>query len=452
MAGDGREARAVTQSAASSMETRAGRAVLRLAPSARSRGTLLEARVALPQVVSTALVVVGDVARSRFFVPSAMVATRLRDADPVVTCHDDLVRFESFSQCGGVYARADVEQAALGGVPSRRGVVSVDFGSLTRSLLANVRPESELSIEVRGEGVSVTAGGSQTTEPVVPLEARWQRGFAEAQLAQRRCSHRFDLQRPAMQRLLGLLPSRTSMHRGQVVWVTAVRGGLPRLTTSPVGAVELGGPARLALLEPLLPLAQSISVYGCETPGVGSVWVAHLPGARVTLALSSDSTRDFSGEGRVTSALIDAEGLLAAAELRDRLDLDRRIAVDSDAARAGVEVLAALGEVGFDIHDGTTFHRPLPRRTMSADVLHPRLRDAYRLVEQRAVFLLGDGRASVRSGGVDHLVTTGPGASTTCTCPWSRRHRGERGPCKHELAARLASSDPQTQPPADVGD
>lgn len=29
------------------------------------------------------------------------------------------------------------------------------------------------------------------------------------------------------------------------------------------------------------------------------------------------------------------------------------------------------------------------------------------------------------------------GDRVTCTCPWWFDHRGERGPCKHALAARM---------------
>ena len=44
----------------------------------------------------------------------------------------------------------------------------------------------------------------------------------------------------------------------------------------------------------------------------------------------------------------------------------------------------------------------------------------------------------VRSGGVEHRVSFGA-AADRCTCPWWGKHRGDRGPCKHVLAARMAA-------------
>jgi SWIM zinc finger len=45
--------------------------------------------------------------------------------------------------------------------------------------------------------------------------------------------------------------------------------------------------------------------------------------------------------------------------------------------------------------------------------------------------------ALVRSGEVEYLVRFGADGPR-CTCPWFARHRGDRGPCKHVLAAELA--------------
>src|ERR1700728_1324549 len=56
-----------------------------------------------------------EVVRSRFYIPPAMLARILSLADPVVTCGDDVLRFEAFSACCGVYARADFLPPALDG-------------------------------------------------------------------------------------------------------------------------------------------------------------------------------------------------------------------------------------------------------------------------------------------------------------------------------------------------
>ena len=43
----------------------------------------------------------------------------------------------------------------------------------------------------------------------------------------------------------------------------------------------------------------------------------------------------------------------------------------------------------------------------------------------------------VGGSGVDHRVALDMASGWSCTCPWYARHRTERGPCKHILAARM---------------
>jgi uncharacterized Zn finger protein len=45
--------------------------------------------------------------------------------------------------------------------------------------------------------------------------------------------------------------------------------------------------------------------------------------------------------------------------------------------------------------------------------------------------------ADVRGTDVTHRVRLGEGVPR-CTCPWFAKHQGDRGPCKHVLAAQLA--------------
>ena len=66
--------------------------------------------------------------------------------------------------------------------------------------------------------------------------------------------------------------------------------------------------------------------------------------------------------------------------------------------------------------------------------MHPRLLGARELVEQGAVRLDDDGGATVASGDAEYVVRFDDGGAR-CTCAWFARHRGERGPCKHVLAA-----------------
>jgi hypothetical protein len=60
------------------------------------------------EIGAALLLATSEVALRRYYVPPAMLARILREADPVITAADGRLRFESLSQCCGVYARADL--------------------------------------------------------------------------------------------------------------------------------------------------------------------------------------------------------------------------------------------------------------------------------------------------------------------------------------------------------
>ena len=68
-----------------------------------------------PDVVGAGLLAVARLARTRFYTPPTMGrgGEPTGALDPVVTSTDEGLRFESFSACCGVYARLDVDKAAL---------------------------------------------------------------------------------------------------------------------------------------------------------------------------------------------------------------------------------------------------------------------------------------------------------------------------------------------------
>src|SRR5690606_34230383 len=86
-----------------------------------------------PAPAAAALLGLADVARTRYFQPRP---TAFRD--PVVTCNGDRLRLESFSACGGVYARLDVLEAAMDGEVHDRGTTNVDVNGPLREALARV--------------------------------------------------------------------------------------------------------------------------------------------------------------------------------------------------------------------------------------------------------------------------------------------------------------------------
>jgi hypothetical protein len=413
----------------------------------QSQPVLFRGRVSPGPLVAGLLLAVARISRTRFYTPAAMTAAAIRLADPVITSHGDHLRFESFSSCGSTYARLDLPAAALDAETAGVGTTNVDFNAGMRSALQTIVDGQQLQLEVGDTSFAVISQGTEVVERKVALPDRWVKGLSEVQLAQAGLVPHFDLGATQFLRFCQQLP-RASVSAQQLSVVAA--GNSLRLTRarSPE-AVRLGGPHRLRPLADVVKGAQSVRVYGGP---MGSAWEVDHGTARFVLVLSPDASRGFSGEGAALRHLVDGDGLAIASVLQPLLRWQRTLPVAELAAETGLAsgallqglaALGATGELGYDLVPGTYFHRPLPFGARRIDLLAPRLRDAHRLVDEKAVFLLalpggaGPVEAMVRSGGVEHRVTL-TATAARCTCPWFSKHRGDRGPCKHELAVRLA--------------
>lgn len=411
----------------------------------------LSAFVEHPGVVADGLLLVARVARTRYYVPPSMVAAILRAADPVVTATNDGVRFESFSACCGVYARLDVDADALDTEYLVPGVTNVDVNPPLREALAGLRPGEPLRLDVGSEALTVTTLDEAVVEEKVALPDRWLKGFAETQVLSAGMTLQHSLDRTEAIRFIQGLPKNSNTRT--VMWAAPAVRGL-RLGTKPAPhAVCVAGPERLRALEPMLRHATGLTAYGPNadrsSAPLPSVWVLELPGGRISLALSPEKSRGFSGEGAVLPLLAsgdvaeDADLVSALLAFEPRIDV-AQLAADSalpaDRVAGALSVLASSGQVGFDVTTGSYFHRPLPVNPNALGKLHPRLVDAHKLVDAGAVTHQIEDRFTITSGGLDYdVVLTEPIAAARCTCPWYAKHRGTRGPCKHVLAAHLVS-------------
>ena len=108
-----------------------------------------------PRQTAQALLVVAEVARTRYYEPPQMVRARILAADPVVTSNLDRLRFESFSACAGVYARLDLEPGLLGEAPRDWGTTNVDFNPPMRAALARVHDADAMLMHVGHDEVRV---------------------------------------------------------------------------------------------------------------------------------------------------------------------------------------------------------------------------------------------------------------------------------------------------------
>jgi hypothetical protein len=402
--------------------------------------------LARPRQTAQALLAVAAVARTRYYEPPAMVRARIRAADPVVTSNGDRLRFEGFSACCGVYARLDLEPAALHGAFAAWGTTNVDFNPPMRAALADVSDAGALLMRVGHEEVSVSTTGGGAVERKVPLPGRWVKGFGEVQVACASMALWHELARVEARRFLQSLPR----SRGGLAWAVPAGRGL-RLAARPgPAAVCLAAPERLRVLERLLGFASALRVYGAGAQAPeASAWELVLDGARLTLVLSPELYRGFSGEGGLLFDLASApHGLvdeiaagLAGDSVIDPAAVGTALQAPLSDVHVALHALGAAGRVGFDLTQGAFFHRELPFERSTLEAMHPRLTGARQLIEGHAVALdAGGGTARVTSGDVEYLVRFDASAAR-CTCPWFAKHAGTRGPCKHVLAAEIVRND-----------
>jgi len=235
------------------------------------------------------------------------------------------------------------------------------------------------------------------------------------------------------------------------MWATRAVRSLRLATRATVGSVCVAGPERLRVLEPLIRFMTRLEAYSepviSGNAPVASVWVAHLPGARLSIGLSPERSRGFSGEGSVLQALSDPSVAENADMLSVLLSFEPRIEVPVMSTRSGLNetqvrdalaLLASSGQVGFDVQAGEYFHRPLPVQADALQAMHPRLVSAQKLIDSGAVWDDGDGTYRVQSRDTFYTVTPAEKIEEyRCTCPWWVKSRGTRGPCKHVLAVSI---------------
>lgn len=409
-----------------------------------------------PEVVAAGLLLVGRVARTRYYTPPNMRAKLLRAADPVVTATPQGLRFESFSACCGVYARLDVAGQALERSHFGIGVTNVDLNPPVRQALAGINPGEPLRLQVGTDELRVSTLDAELTEERVPLPERWLKGLAEVQTVMASMRPVHVLAAAEARRLVQQLPRNSPT--GSAMWAVPANRGI-RLAAAAgsaggtADAVCIAGPERLRIMEPMLRFANRLTAFAPESAGANrsaSAWVLSLPGAQLTIALSPEKSRGFSGEGGVLQQLGSEHAAGDAALLEVLLAFDPRIelrrlqresGLSAERIVAALTALATAGQLGYDLAAAAYFHRPLPFDAVLIAALHPRLDAAERLISEDALIAQpreGDlARVLVRSKGAEYHVRLLHSGDDRCTCPWYGRHQGDRGPCKHVLAARL---------------
>ncbi|WP_344928133.1 SWIM zinc finger family protein [Saccharopolyspora gregorii] len=395
-----------------------------------------------PIAAAAGVLAVAEVAQARYVRQDAA-----RSRDPVVTANGDRLRVESFSGCGGVYARLDVLAPGLDGDEIGHGTTNVDVNPPLQRALATLGGLDPLHLAIGPDELAVRTFDGRFVEKRVPLPERWLRGFAEAQVLGAGFELRAEVPAAEAAALLRTLPRpNPSAGARDTRWVLPVGGALRPVTRPVPGAIPLPGPERLHAVRHVLPHAVALRAYSpAAEESTAVAWEVELPHLRLTLMLSPEPGRGFSGEGGVLddlatgSAEADADlisALLAWEPTIDVPELARQADLPPERVRAALTVLGTSGQVGYDLAEQAYFHRCLPFSAGAVETRNPRLRRARALIAEglvrrdREIFQVGTPARA-------QLVRADGAGALSCTCPWWARYRGGRGPCAHVLATRM---------------
>lgn len=437
--------------------------------SAVEDGAFVQSRLIYPRQTARMLSALSRVVRTHYF------DARPIQRDPIATASRNGLRFEGFSGCCGAYVRLDLDRDALQSGPTRLGTTNVDFNPEMIRHLDRIGSQTDVSLDISPESVSIEHGGKRVVEKKVDLPVRWVKGLCEVQVYQSRLKleHRFSpgLLMPLLQKTGGGI-ARTGVGRGGGgSTYLSVQNGKPRLTPrASANSIAVGGTNRLDTLRGILPLLREVSLYSDPESGVHA-WLGEAESLRYWLVLSPELYRGFSGEGQVLSTLASgdwddrietlelwlagrrgsSENVTEPAETIDPAEIAASLGWSVSDAQSTLAALATSGLAGFDAATGYYFQRKLPFQFDRIEKDQPRLRSAKKLVEDGAVrlFLTSSTNSSrimaaeIRSGEITYLVRLA-GEGDTCTCPWFSRYQGNRGPCKHVLAARLQVQQEKT--------
>lgn len=403
------------------------------------RPTFFSGFPARPDVLAAGLLAVADVAASRY--ADAGLAQRLANLDPVVTASGDRLRLESFSACNSVHARLDLLPDGIDEAEVGFGTTNIDVNLPLRTALSGLAGASLLHLTVGPDELRAATLDAQHVERKVALPDRWVRGLAEVPSVTAGMHQVAELSGPAVARFARDLPRTTPP--GPVLHLLPGPRGPRVLPRALPGTVAIPGAARLRGMERVLRFSTRLTVHA-DAYGA-TAWVFELPGARLTLVLTADPYRGFSGEGGLLVRLAEPDGAPWGRRLLAVLGWDpvvdpARLGAAAGLAPAEVDAglawLAASGRLGHDLVEERWFHRELPVDAEKVLRRHPRLRDA-RALAVDGVRRTGPSSWAVRGSEHEHRVEGGSAAALACSCPWAESHAAGRGPCKHVLAVLM---------------
>ncbi len=400
--------------------------------------TLFWGRLTNPFITAKALITLSSVVQSSF----NLSTPNLRD--PIVSVGNDVIRFEGFSHCAGVYAKVDVLPDGHDGELIASGTTNVDFNPPMIAALGSFNKRSKITLSVGKDSVGMHYKGKNVVERKVPLPTKWIKGLTAIQIYMAESEQRMELnKRQAIDLFRSIPKGKTKadyylVKRGQKAMFTPVKSR---------GSVAIGAIYRLQLIEQLIPLIDKMIIFA--HPNMQSTtWQLYFGSVRFSLSISRENWRGFSGEGAGLEALLEdvPDSLLSnydklayANHTFDPKRLAGKTALDAKTIKTLSTKLSAMGLLGYDLDNKGFFYRRLPFKMSRILQLNPRLKGVATLIAEGKVIIVKNTtqyiEAKIAGSGVAHTVIIS-NQKAKCTCTWFAKHQGERGFCKHILATK----------------
>lgn len=394
-----------------------------------------------PVLTAKSLLCLSKVVRSSF----APIPARL--LDPIITAGQNELRFEGFSSCNGVYARLDLLSDAMDGEFIANGTTNVDFNEPMINALNAVKNHELMMIGVGDKEVNISTNTGTISEKKVKLPDRWIKGLTSVQIYLSQMTEIFSLNKLQIIQFFNSIPK--SKNNG----VLYLSYKMNKVAISPIyspNALKIGGIERLRLLEILLPYMDKLAFFQNTDGGESMAIQVFMKNMRLTLSLSPENNRGFSGEGNVLDKMLYAlpdeyiyafDHLLKSNETFDPALLSIEHDIYFDDMQNLTASLSAMGLLGFDLYNGQYYYRRLPFKMEKILSLNPRLKNAKKLANYEHIEFVhrspNDCLAKVKSGDNEYTVAIQNGQAK-CTCQWYAKHQDKRGLCKHILAVKMS--------------
>jgi hypothetical protein len=410
--------------------------------------------------------------------------------DPVITVHPDRLLFECFSRDESSWAQLSCSHNVFKQLGQFAcGTTNIDYSEGLYQQFQKIRDYKTTRLEIAPDGFQVQNGADpEFFEPKIEVPESWLRGFLQVASAMNQPCTRFDLHPMDIHNFCWLLRRNKERFGPRSIRFLLTPGQPVRALFEPwnrelvcrrslyqgeAQEVRIWGRRRLLLLERLIPLAHSFSVF-LTGSGMPSFWVANLPDMQFTLGLSGWTANDWSRAGQfdllAPRASVDEHSLarvLAALAAR-WLASAEQLAHDTGLAPAMVHsalgLLTQAGRVMFDLAQGVYRWRELTREPLPLASL--RFASAQ---EEKAAQLLAQGtfqagvvskiavpdgthndphngsvqlQGRAKDNGRSYAVSLTLNSDLRivagrCECDFFIRNRLYRGPCEHMLALRM---------------